>query len=59
MLSLGKSNPMSPLAVAPKIASMIAWIKTSPSEWPIDPTLLFILTPPITKLSASPYWLAS
>ena len=47
----GKYLPKSPLELAPKIASQIACITTSPSLCPNNPLLKGISTPPKNKLS--------
>ena len=53
----GKCDPMSPWAIAPKRASIMAWIRASPSECPLRPKEFGITTPPITSgLPSSKRW---
>src|ERR1017187_3749302 len=48
----GKCMPMSPMAAAPRMASVMACARTSASEWPSSPNSLGMVTPP--RISGRP-----
>src|SRR5262245_41450545 len=50
----GNISPILPRPHAPSNASVIAWLKTSPSEWPIKPFSWGIGTPPRIKDEEGP-----